>query len=139
MPPTSVSARSVNWLWPLMLLIALVAAVLLWWFVALASGRQAGWMAVVGAVELAFMLRLGALRRPWLRVCLTLLGTVLVAAVANWAIAASYVGSSLGLVPWESALRMGPHMAWTLIQLANGAAEVMWLGVALVVGWFVAR
>lgn len=139
MPPTSVSARSVNWLWPLMLLIALVAAVLLWWFVALASGRQAGWMAVVGAVELAFMLRLGALRRPWPRIGLTLLGTVLVAAVANWAIAASYVGSSLGLVPWESALRMGPHMAWTLIQLANGAAEVMWLGVALVVGWFVAR
>ncbi len=139
MPPTSVSARSVNWLWPLMLLIALVAAVLLWWFVALASGRQAGWMAVVGAVELAFMLRLGALRRPWLRIGLTLLGTVLVAAVANWAIAASYVGSSLGLVPWESALRMGPHMAWTLVQLANGAAEVMWLGVALVVGWFVAR
>jgi len=122
-----------------MLLIALVAAVLLWWFVALASGRQAGWMAVVGAVELAFMLRLGALRRPWLRIGLTLLGTVLVAAVANWAIAASYVGSSLGLVPWESALRMGPHMAWTLVQLANGAAEVMWLGVALVVGWFVAR
>lgn len=139
MPPTSVSARSVNWLWPLMLLIALVAAVLLWWFVALASGRQAGWMAVVGAVELAFMLRLGALRRPWLRIGLTLLGTVLVAALANWAIAASYVGSSLGLVPWESALRMGPHMAWTLVQLANGAAEVMWLGVALVVGWFVAR
>ena len=139
MPPTPVSARSVNWLWPLMLLIALVAAVLLWWFVALASGRQAGWMAIFAALELAFMLRLGALRRPWLRIGLTVLGTVLVAAVANWAIAASYLGGSLGLVPWESALRMGPHLAWTLVQLANGAAEVIWLGVAVVVGWFVAR
>jgi len=139
MPPNSASARSVNWLWPLMLLIALIAAVLLWWFVALASGRQAGWMAIFAALELAFMLRLGALRRPWLRVGLTVAGTVLVAAVANWAIAASYVGSSLGLVPWESALRMGPHMAWTLVQLANGAAEVIWLAVALVVGWIVAR
>ena len=139
MSPTSVSARSVNWLWPLMLLIALVAAVLMWWFVALASGRQAGWMAVFAALELAFMLRLGALRQPWLRIALTVLGTVLVAAVANWAIAASYLGGSLGLAPWESALRMGPYLALTLVQLANGAAEMVWLGVAVVVGWFVAR
>lgn len=139
MSTTSVSARSVNWLWPLMLLIALIAAVMMWWFVALASGRQAGWMAIFAAVELAFMLRLGALRRPALRVGLTLAGTLLVALIANWAIASSYVGASLGLAPWDSALRMGPHMAWTLAQLANGAAEMVWLGVALVVGWLVAR
>jgi hypothetical protein len=139
MPPTSVSARSVTWLWPPMLLIALVAGVLTWWFVALLSGRPAGWMAVFAALELAFMLRLGALRGSGLRIALTLAGTVLVAVAANWGIVSSYVGQSLGLDPWNSALRMGPHMAWTLVQLSSGVAEAMWLGVALVVGWFTAR
>jgi hypothetical protein len=34
---------------------------------------------------------------------------------------------------------MGPFMAFTLVQLANGVGELLWLAVALVVGWWIAR
>ncbi|MFG3448534.1 hypothetical protein ACGFZ3_08115 [Stenotrophomonas sp. NPDC047960] len=139
MPPTSAPARSAHWLWPPLLLLGVVTATLAWLFIALLSGRQAGWMAVLVALELGFMLRLGNLRGGLPRVALTLLGTLLVALAANWGIASAYLGGSLGLGPWESALRMGPFMAFTLVQLANGVGELLWLAVALVVGWWIAR
>ncbi|MEK0266884.1 hypothetical protein QT383_12505 [Stenotrophomonas rhizophila] len=139
MSPTSVPVRSRHWLWPPMLLLGVVTATLAWLFIALLTGRQAGWMAVLVALEIAFMLRLGTLRAGTGRVVLTLLATVLVALAANWGIASAYLGGSMGLTPWESALRMGPYLAWTLSGLANGAVEWLWLGVGLVVGWWVAR
>ncbi|MBT2767964.1 hypothetical protein J7J08_09990 [Stenotrophomonas sp. ISL-67] len=139
MPPTSAPARSSAWVWAPLFLLGIVTATLAWLVIALLSSRQAGWMAVLAALELGFMLRLGKLRGGPLRVTLTLLGTLLVAAAANWGIASAYLGGSLGLDPWDSALRMGPFMAFTLVQLANGVAEWLWLGVALVVGWWIAR
>lgn len=139
MPPTSAPARARHWLWPPLLLLAVVTATLAWLFVALLSGRQAGWMAVLAALEVGFMLRLGGVRPGPARVVVTVLGTLLVALAANWGIASAYLGGSMGLDPWDSALRMGPFMAATLFGLANGATEWLWLVVALVVGWWVAR
>lgn len=139
MPPTPAPARSHAWLWPPLFLLGVVTATLAWLVIALLSGAQAGWMAVLAALELGFMLRLGKLQAGPLRIGLTLVFTVLVALAANWGIASAYLGGSMGLDPWNSALRMGPFMAATLIGLANGPAEWLWLGVALVVGWWVAR
>jgi len=121
------------------LLLGVVTATLAWLVIALLSGRQVGWMAVLAALELGFMLRLGRLQAGPLRVGLTVAFTLMVALAANWGIASAYLGGSLGLDPWNSALRMGPFMAATLIQLANGVGEWLWLGVALVVAWWVAK
>lgn len=132
-------ARTVTWLWSLMLLLGLLVAPLAWMVLALMTGRQVGWMAVVSALELVFMLRLGTLGPGRLRVALVVLGTLLVAAVANWAIASAWMGGSIGLDLWDATTRMGPHLAWTLINLANGAMEWLWLAVAVVVGAWLAR
>ena len=72
-------------------------------------------------------------------VVLWVLATLLIALAANWGIAAAHIGGSMGLAPWESALRMGPHLAWTLIGLANGVAEIVWLLAGLLVAWWLAR
>lgn len=139
MPPNAAPARTVAWLWPLMLLLGATTALLAWVFFALLSGRQIGWMAVAVALELVFMLRLGTLRGGPLRIALVLGGTLLVTALAWWTIASAWLGGSMGLPPWESALRMGPHLAWTLVSLANSTLDWIWVGVALLVGAWLAR
>lgn len=139
MSSNAARARTVTWLWPFMLLLGLVVAPLAWGLLALMTGRQVGWMAVLTALELVFMLRLGTLGPGRLRVALVVAGTLLVAAVANWAIASAWMGGSMGLNPWDASLRMGPHLAWTLINLANGAMEWLWLAIGVAVGAWLAR
>lgn len=139
MSSNAARARTVTWLWPFMLLLGLFVAPMVWVLVALMTGRQVGWMAVVTALELTFMLRLGTLGPGRLRVALVVLGTALVSAVAYWCIASVWMGGSMGLNPMDAVLRMGPHLAWTLTSLANGAMEWIWLAVGVVVGAWLAR
>ena len=140
MPPAPRPAsRPQHWLWPLLLLLGSVTVAIAWLMVALATGSQAGWMAVVAAAEAAWMLRLGTLPGGKVRIALAMLATGLIALAANWGIAAAYIGGPMGLAPWESALRLGPHLAWTLIGLANGTAEILWLLAGLAVAWWLAR
>ncbi len=135
-PPAS---RTQHWLWPLLLLLGSVTLAIAWLMVALATGSQAGWMAIAAAAEAAWMLRLGTLPGGRPRIAVAMLATLLIALAANWGIAAAYIGGPMGLAPWESALRLGPHLAWTLIGLANGIAEILWLLAGLVAAWWLAR
>ncbi len=140
MSPVSTSAsRTRHWLWPVLLLLGSITLTIAWLLVALSTGTQAGWMAVLAALEAAWMLRLGAFRPGPARAAITMLATVLIAVAANWLIAAAYVGGPMGLTPWESALRMGPHFAWTLLSLANGLGELIWLSIGLLVAWRAGR
>lgn len=140
MPPVPPpSGRTHHWLWPLLLLLGSTTLTIAWLLVALSTRTQAGWMAVLAALEAAWMLRLGTFRAGTARVAIAVLATVLIAAAANWAIASAHIGGPMGLTPWESALRMGPELAWTLGKLANGTAEALWLVIALGVAWRAAR
>jgi len=122
-----------------LLLLGSATLALAWLMAALATGTQAGWMAVAAAVETAWMLRLGTLQGGSARMVIAVLATLSIALVANWSIAAAYLGGPMGLAPWESALRMGPHLAWTLMGLANGPLEILWLGIGLLVAGWLAR
>ena len=140
MSPVSTSASPTrHWLWPTLLLLGSITLTIAWLLVALSTGTQAGWMAVLAALEAAWMLRLGTFRPGPARAALTILTTVLIALAANWLIAAAYIGGPMGLTPWESALRMGLHFAWTLLSLANGLGELIWLSIALLVAWRMGR
>ncbi len=112
--------------WPLSLLVLGCAGfAALWVLAALYSDRQLGWMALLGALDAAVLVRLGGLQRGWTRAALAVAATVAIVALANWGIAAGQIGTVMGLLPWESLLKLGLRYAWTLAQLANGAAE--WL------------
>lgn len=136
---SSPGRRPNHWLWPTLLLLGSVTLIVAWLLAALATGTQAGWMAVLAALEAAWMLRLGGFRPGWRRAAISIATTVLIAVVANWMIAAAYIGGPMGLTPWESALRMGLHFAWTLMSLANGLPELIWLAIGLLVAWRVGR
>ncbi|MFT4248393.1 MAG: hypothetical protein QM581_10240 [Pseudomonas sp.] len=123
MPPKTASARTSHWLWPPLLLLGCVTAVIAWMLVMLATGRQSGWMALLGALEIVWLLRLGALQPGRLRVAVAMSATLAVIVTANWGIAAAQIGAALGLDPWASALKLGPHLAWTLLSLAHAGLD----------------
>lgn len=104
----------------------------LWVLLALALQRgQCAWLAPLAALDVALLLRVarwpaGAGRAGW-----TVAGTALIIMLANYGIAAAEMGRNLGLLPWASALKLGPDFAAVLLQLANGPAEWAWYALAL--------
>lgn len=122
-----------------LLLLASAGVAAAWALLAVAVDRQCGWMAVLAALDAAWLLRFGRMRPGLARMALAILGTLLAIALANWWIAGSQIGLMVGLPPWVAIPRMGWDHAWTLSGLANGAAELAWYGVALVVAAWTGR
>lgn len=137
MTPPTPPARRVSWFSWLLLLLGACGFAAVWVLLSLYTGRQNGWMAVLGALDIALMLRLGGWRPGPKRMLAGVLATAAIVVAANWFITATQLGAMLGMPPWDSAMRLGVHHAWILVQLANGVADLVWIGVGLVVaGWF---
>lgn len=131
-PPMTAASRPS----PLPALLLLVCGCLgfaaAWVLIAGMLGSQVAWLAPLAALDSMLMLRLGRLPRGWKHATWAALATGATILLANWGIAALEIGRSMGLLPWDSALRLGPAYAWELIQLANGPVELAWYAVALV-------
>ena len=132
-------SRPARWIAPTMLFFGGILVAVLWILLALYLGRPCGWMAVASALGSALMLRLVGMPRGWLRAVATVAATLLVMALVNWGIAATQIGISMGLNPWDSALKLGSDYAWTLAELANQTADRVWMGLALVVAVIAGR
>ncbi|TKR34035.1 hypothetical protein FCE95_07140 [Luteimonas gilva] len=128
-------------LWLSVLLLALGCAgfAALWVLAALYTDRQLGWMALLGALDAVVLVRLGGLPRGAARAAWAVAATLTIVALANWGIAAGQIGTVMGLLPWESLLKLGPRYAWTLAQLANGAVEWLCAGAALALAAWLGR
>lgn len=120
-----------------MLVIGCLGAAAAWVLLALYGNGQKGWMAVVAALDAAWMLRLGGLRPGWSRSALAVVGTLTVVALANWGIAALQIGLPMGLDLWESLSKPGFGYIWLLAGLANGTFDKACIAVAVVLAaWF---
>ena len=121
--------------WPALSLLALASlgCAAAWVLVALAAGRQSSWMAVVAAVDAAIVLRIARMPGGTGRVLAGVVATLATVALANWGIAAGEVGRSVGMLPWDAAMRLGPHYAWTLADLANGTVDRLWIAAAVAI------
>lgn len=138
--PAHPTPRQGRFWWPLLLLLAGGAVFAgIWVLLSLYLDRQAGWMAVLAAVDAALLLRIGGMAAGPVRMLMAVAGTLAIIAVANWAIVATQLGFMMGLTPWDSALKLGLHHAWMLASLANGTADLVWMGVAVVVAALLAR
>lgn len=131
--------RQVAWLWPLMLALGSLTVVVAWTSLALASGRQHGWVALLAALEVAWMLRLGGMAPGWPRRLLALAATVAMILAVQWLVAAGHIGAQLGLAPWQAAPKMGAAYVWTLSQLANTAFDLACLALAPPLALWAAR
>lgn len=110
-----------------------------WVLLSLMSDSQCSWMALLAALDAAVLLRLARVPAGSGRAIVAVLATACIIALANWGIAAAQLGKMLGLLPWDSALKLGPHHAWTLIQLANDGTDMAWMGAALVLAVITSR
>ena len=111
------------------LLLALPLMVALWTAAALWLGTPAAWMAVVVAADGSLLLGLLGVR-PGPRRCAAVLAFVVAGAASSlWMIASGIVGPAFGLLPWESALRLGP----VLFEVVSAP---WWTGATL--AWFLA-
>jgi hypothetical protein len=127
------------WLSWSLLLLGTAGFAALWVLLALYTQRQASWMAVVGAVDIAWLLRLGRWPAGIGRAVAGLTGTAAVVALANWWIIASHLSGMLGLSPWDTAARLGWNHAWTLTQIANGVTDLAWIAAALIIAVITSR
>jgi hypothetical protein len=122
-----------------LLLLASLGVAAAWALLALVTGRQSTWMALVAAVDAIAVLRLLRVRPGLARAGTALAATALSVVLANWWIAAGQIGRSLGLLPWDSSLRLGPDYAWTLATLANRPADIAWIAAALLLAAIAGR
>lgn len=139
-PSPADAPRLSRWLLSLLLLLlGTCGFAAIWVMLAVYTDSQKSWMAVLGALDVAIILRLGAWRPGVGRMLLAVLATSAIVALANWGIIASHLGAMLGLLPWDSATRLGFNHAWTLAGLANDVADVAWLSLALLVAVLTGR
>lgn len=136
MPPETAPPRTIHWLWPPLLLLGCITAVIAWLLLSLSTGRQCGWMALLAALDVVLMLRFGTLRAGGFRATVATIATALVIVITNWSIVSAQIGIPMGLDPVSSATRMGPHLALTLAQLANRPIDLLCIPLALLLaGW----
>ena len=115
----------------LLLLVGCLGFAAVWVLAARLLQTQAAWLAPLAALDVALMRRLGRMPAGRKRMACCLIATLATIALANWGITATELGRGLGLLPWESALRLGPAYAWELIRLANGPAQLAWYATGL--------
>ena len=115
-PPTS---RHGHWLWLFMLALGSLTLVVAWTALALLAALEAAWM-----------LRLGGMPAGWPRPLLAVTATVAMIVAVQWLVASAHIGAQMGLAPWEAAPKMGAFYVWTLARLANTWLDVICLAAA---------
>lgn len=139
MNPPPLPAPRTTWLSWALLLLGTCGFAAIWVILGLYSDTQNSWMAVLGALDIAWMLRLGHWRPGPRRAALGVGATAVMMLLANWGITSGQLGGVLGLDAWDSAVRLGLHHAWTLAQLANDIGDALWLALALLVAALASR
>ena len=128
-----------HWYWPPLLLLGCAVVCLAWATLVSVSGRQMGWMILVGALEACWMLSLGGLRAGRLRIGVAMAATLGMFVIGNALIGALLTGESMGIGLLESSWRIGLDLSLAYATVRNGPAELVMLVLALLLTWRLAR
>ncbi len=133
------AARTFPWFATLLVLTGCVGLAAAWVAVAMISGRQSGWMALLAALDAAFLLRLGGALPGTARGMLGVLATALTIILAYWGIVAAHLAGMLGLGFSDAAVRLGPSLVWMLSALASNTLDLALLAASLILAALLAR
>lgn len=139
-PNPSATSRWLTWSYRLLMLSGACAGfAAVWIVVGWSNNSQCGWMALLGALDVAWILRLSGWPAGGRRALVGVVATAGIVVLANWWIIAVHLGEALGFDPLESAVRLGVHHAWTLAKLANGPFELAMIALGLVLAAIASR
>lgn len=110
-----------------------------WILVSAWLDRSCAWMALLAGVDAALLLRFARVRPGIGRALLGATATLLMIALASWGIAAARIGRSLGLLPWESMMKMGAEFGWLLVRLGTSPVDLAWFAAGVVVAAIASR
>ncbi|MCI4567886.1 hypothetical protein [Lysobacter sp. CFH 32150] len=131
--------RRFPWFAFALLLLGICGLAAAWISVAAISGAPCAWMAPVAALDAAWLLRLARVAPGNGRMLAGVAATAASIALANWGIVAAQMGVVMGLGFLDSALRLGPSLAWTMVDLASGPAEFAWTAAGLLLALIASR
>lgn len=115
----------------LALLVGIAGITVAWVAAAVLSDQPCSWMALVAAIEMAVLLRLTRAPAGALRTAVAVLATLVAVLLTHWMIAATQLGVVMGMPPITSSLRLGPALAWQLMQLSLGRLDWILIGSSL--------
>ena len=110
-----------------------------WIVAALLTGSQCAWMALLAALDAAWLLRLGGAAPGLPRLLAGVVATLLTIVLAHWGIVAAHLAGMLGMGFVDTALRLGPSLAWTLTMIANHTADLALLAAGVVLAAIASR
>ena len=139
-PMPKPSSASVPLLAIIMLILGALGVATAWLMVSgFRQGQASAWMAVVAALDVVVMLRLGGAKAGWIRALLAVAGTLFASLLAYWAIIALHIGAVTGQTLIPSMQRLGSSLGWTYFQLLNQPEQIAWLVAGLVVAFILGR
>ena len=89
-----------------------------WVAVGVLAGSSASWLALVGAADVALLLRLTRAPPGLARSAMAVMATLVIAGASQWLLAATRMGMAMGLEPLASLSRLGPALGWQVVQLS---------------------
>jgi glucan phosphoethanolaminetransferase (alkaline phosphatase superfamily) len=120
-------------------IVAIFGIAAIWAGISAVTRSQCGWMAVIAALDAALLLRLAVWPPGSGRAAIALVVTLMTVLLANYFVAATQIGLSMGMRPVESVPRMSLELASLYASSNNGWVELLWLGLASAVAWRLGR
>ena len=124
--------RGSDWLLPAVALLAgVLGTIAVWVALSVYTGRPCSWVAPLAALDLVLLLRFAGAPAGAARVATAVAATALTVLLAQWLTVATQMGIALGLQPVDSALRLGPRLAWQFLRLSLDLVDLGWMLAAL--------
>ncbi len=119
--------------------VAIAGVAAIWTGAALITRGNAGWMALVAALDAALLVRLAGYPRGSDRAVAATLITGATAVAAGFLLATARIGLAMGLRPADAVGRMSLDLAWLYVSSNAGLIELGWLLGALLLAWKIGR
>lgn len=136
---TPLSTRAGSIMGLLIAVVAVAGASAIWLGVAVILRSNAGWMAVVVALDAALLLRLAGLRPGARRAIWAIAITLTTIVAAAFLVATARIGMDMGIRPAEAVSKMSLGLSWLWVQSNSGWPEALWVAVAVGVAWRLGR